>query len=36
MTDVVQGKIADFVINAAQHISRHYGAKRLPAQDAAE
>jgi IclR family transcriptional regulator, acetate operon repressor len=36
MTDVIHSKIADYVIHAAQHISRHYGAKRLPSQDAAE
>lgn len=36
MNPVIQGKIAGFVIKAAQHISRHYGASRLTASDVAQ
>lgn len=36
MTDEVCAKISDHVKLAAQLVSRHYGAKRLPAQEAAE
>ncbi len=36
MTDPIRDKIADQVIAAAQQISRHYGANRLPAEEVAE